>query len=67
MKNIETSEGIISVLVNKHSEMQPIELAGFEDYNPQRILFQNNAGEITSRNKITIYPEETIVIEWQKK
>lgn len=67
MKNIETSEGIISVLVNKHSEMQTIELAGFEDYNPQRILFQNNAGEITSRNKITIYPEETIVIEWQKK
>jgi beta-galactosidase len=67
MKNIKTPEGLISVLINKNKEIQTIELAGFDDYRPQRILFQDNVGKIISRNKVAIYPEETIVIDWRKK
>lgn len=67
MKNIETPEGLISVLINKNKEMQIIELAGFEDYKPKGILFQDNVGEIISQNKVAVYPEETIVIDWRKK
>lgn len=67
MKNIKTPEGLISILINKNKEMQIIELAGFEDYKPQRILFQDNVGKIILQNKVAVYPEETIVIDWRKK
>jgi beta-galactosidase len=67
MKNIETSQGVISVLINKNKEKQTIELIGFEKYKPHRMLFQDKGGEIVSQNKVYIYPEETIVIDWRKK
>ena len=67
MKNIETSQGVISVLINKNKEKQTIELIGFHNYKPHRMLFQDKGGEIVSQNKVYIYPEETIVIDWRKK
>ncbi len=67
MRTLQNGDKIISILVNQNPETLSIELDGFDNYKVSRLLFQNKNGTINKQKTVTIHPEETIVIEWEKR
>jgi beta-galactosidase len=65
LKFLKSRDSMISILVNKSTSRQQVDLELSNLCNP-RLLFGNKNGSITS-HRFTIDPEETLVIRWDIK
>ena len=63
MKTLLSGNTYITILINKNIEKSEIEMLVKNNLKPS-ILFSNNSGAIIDK-KVTIFPEETIVIKWE--
>ena len=64
MKTLKTQESIITILVNKEKTEQNIELTGGVESLKGTLLFSNIERVSISRT-ITLFPEETLVVQWR--
>ncbi len=64
MKTLQSGNSFITIIVNKDPNQQEIKLRfQNEDLTP-RILYSDSVKSI-QKNKLTLYPEETVVIAWK--
>ena len=63
MKTLVCDGGYVTILINKSSEVQKIDLVIKDPGLKGSVLFADKGGSV-SGNKITIHPEETIAITW---
>lgn len=63
MKSFVSGEKNYSLVINKSERTQTVTIEGIE--GKTSIIFSNK-NAYTTTNQLTIYPEETVVLEWQK-
>ncbi len=63
MKTLKSGNSFITILINKNTSSQKVELEIREHFIPT-VLFADQNGMISRANIVSISPEETIVIRW---
>jgi beta-galactosidase len=66
LKTLKSGDTYVSVLINKGTSKKKLELINKGELSPS-VLYANKAGSVDRRNRISISPEETIVIKWETK
>lgn len=64
MKTIQSGESLITILVNKHTKPQRIQLIFNREVSKSEVLFSDSEVNLTG-NTLLIQPEETQVIVWK--
>ncbi len=64
MRTMKTSEGYLTIVVNKSSESKNVSIAVADSDLKPAILFADKLGAVTNQ-RLMIHPEETLVIEWK--
>jgi len=64
MKTLISGNTFITIIINKNTEADKIELGVKNNLKPS-ILFSNKNGSISGNKIVSISPEETIVIKWE--
>lgn len=65
MKTLRTDTGYLTVLINKGNKQDEVHLEVGNQLRPT-ILFANKGGSLKSEFVLNIYPEETVVINWER-
>jgi beta-galactosidase len=63
MKTLESGNSFITILINKNTSSQKVELEIRDHFTPT-VLFADQNGMIGRANIVTLSPEETVVIRW---
>lgn len=65
MKTMKTTDGFITIVINKNKEKQSVMVKKPEESLKPQLIFKDKSGTIKA-SKIEILPEETMVIHWNK-
>ncbi|MCK4855005.1 MAG: beta-galactosidase trimerization domain-containing protein, partial [Bacteroidales bacterium] len=63
MKALKSGNSFITILINKNTSSQKVELE-IRDHATPTVLFADQNGKISQANIVSISPEESIVIRW---
>ncbi len=63
MKTMESNGQLISIVVNKHTDVQVPSIVGLPSGRQGEIIYRNN-GAVLHGQSLTIHPEETVVVVW---
>jgi beta-galactosidase len=66
MKTLKSGNSFITILINKNTTPQKVQLEIRDHYTP-KVLFADQSGMVSQANIVSISPEETVVISWHEK
>ena len=63
MKTLKSGNSFITILINKNTAPQKVQLEIRDNFSPT-VIFADQSGTVSQANIVSISPEETVVITW---